>query len=313
MTALRIVFAGTPEFALPALEALLASSHEVIGVLTQPDRPQGRGRRILPSPVKELAQGRGLAVLQPATLRAAEPQSWLQARAPDALIVVAYGLILPPQVLSVPRLGCLNIHASLLPRWRGAAPVQRAILAGDAETGVTIMQMETGLDTGPALVQQPMAVGRQSAGELQARLAELGARCLLDALDRVSAGTVTPTPQSEADVTYAAKIEKFEAAIDWRRSAQEIDRQIRAFNPWPIAETRFEGEPLRIFAARPTSHDEVSPPGTITAVEDDAIVVSCGSGALGVTQLQRPGRKVVAARDFAHSRKLVGYRLELPP
>ena len=313
MTALRIVFAGTPEFALPALEALLASSHEVIGVLTQPDRPQGRGRRILPSAVKQLAERRGVAVHQPATLRAAEPQSWLKAQAPDALAVVAYGLILPREVLSLPRLGCINIHASLLPRWRGAAPVQRAILAGDAETGVTVMQMDMGLDTGPVLAQQRVAIGHENAGELQALLAALGARCLLDVLDRLAAGTVTPKPQSEADVTYAAKIEKAEAVIDWRRGASAIDRQIRAFNPWPVAETRFEGEPLRIFAARPIPHREAGPPGTITAVDRDAIIVGCGEGALAVTQLQRPGRKIVAARDFAHSRKLVGQRLESPP
>jgi methionyl-tRNA formyltransferase len=308
VTALRIGFAGTPEFAVPALEALFASPHEVAGVLTQPDRPQGRGRRILPSPVKELALHHGVTVLQPSTLRAGEAQSWVRASQLDALIVVAYGLILPPELLALPRLGCINIHASLLPRWRGAAPVQRAILAGDAQTGITLMQMEAGLDTGPTLVKQSVPIGRDTAGELSARLAQLGARCLLDTLDGLIAGTVHATPQSEIGVTHAAKIKKSEAVIDWRCSAREIDRRVRAFNPWPIAQTEFEGEPLRIHAAHPASQEVPSPPGTILAVQEDSILVACGEGALAVTTLQRPGRTVVGARDFAHSRKLVGYR-----
>ncbi|HXA93305.1 MAG TPA: methionyl-tRNA formyltransferase [Steroidobacteraceae bacterium] len=308
MTGLRIVFAGTPEFAVPALKALLASTHQVTGVLTQPDRPQGRGRRILPTPIKQLAQANDIPVLQPSTLRADEASSWLRAQALDALIVVAYGLILPPRVLGLPRLGCINIHASLLPRWRGAAPVQRAILAGDAETGITIMQMDEGLDTGPALLQRRVAIARETAGELQARLAELGARALLDVLDGLPGGTVRPTPQSDSGVTYARKIEKGDGVIDWNCSATEIDRRIRAFNPWPIAETRFEGEALKVFLSRPSGDAAAAPPGTVTAVADDAIVVCCGEGSLGITQLQRPGRKVVSARDFAHSRKLVGCR-----
>ena len=309
MTALRIAFAGTPQFAVPALEALLASAHRVVGVLTQPDRPQGRGRRIVPGPIKQLAESNALPLLQPPTLRAEEPEAWLRALAPDALIVVAYGLLLPPRILELPRLGCLNIHASLLPRWRGAAPIQRAILAGDAETGITIMQMDAGLDTGAALLQRKADIGRATAAELQGRLASLGAQALLEVLDGLTHGTVRPAPQSDADATYASKIEKGEAVIDWSCSAEVIDRQIRAFNPWPIAETRFEAEPLRIFRSRPSARSDSAPPGSITAIEEDAVIVRCGAGSLALTELQRPGRKVMSARDFAHSRKLVGCRL----
>jgi methionyl-tRNA formyltransferase len=309
MTGLRIVFAGTPAFAVPALEALTASSHRVVGVLTQPDRPRGRGRHVLPSPIKQLAQAGGVAAYQPTSLRGDEPQLWLRGLEPDALVVVAYGLILPPAILALPRLGCLNIHASLLPRWRGAAPVQRALLAGDSRTGITIMQMDAGLDTGPSLLQRSVTIERETTGDLQARLADLGARALLDVLDALEDGTVSPSAQSDSGVTYARKIEKGEALIDWRQSAQEIERQVRAFNPWPIAETRFDSESLRIFSARAAERAETGVPGSVFAVEDDAILVCCGVGSLAITELQRPGRKVVGARDFAHARSLVGRRL----
>src|SRR5689334_11836317 len=245
MTSLRIAFAGTPHFALPALRALLASQHRVVGVLTQPDRPAGRGRELRASPVKLLAQEAQLPIGQPATLKTPEGRAILHEWSPDLLVVVAYGLILPQAVLDRPRLGCLNIHGSLLPRWRGAAPIQRAILAGDAETGVCIMQMEAGLDTGPVLIERRHPIGmHDTAGDLHDALAELGAAALLEAVEALVAGTVVMRPQPAEGVTYAAKLEKSEAAIDWTRDAAQIDRQVRAFNPWPVAETAYAGETL---------------------------------------------------------------------
>jgi len=306
--ALRVAFAGTPDFALPALQALLASPHLVVGVLTQPDRPKGRGRQIGASPVKTLAQSRGLPLAQPQTLRSEADRAALAAWQPDVLVVVAYGLILPPAALDLPRLGCINIHASLLPRWRGAAPIQRAILAGDEQTGVTIMRMDRGLDTGPMLLQQTVAVGpEETGGSLHDRLATLGGAALLEALDGVSNGTLPARPQPSEGATYAAKIDKGEALIDWSGDAVHIERQVRAFNPWPIAETRLDGEQLRIFSARAETHGaHARTAGTIVSVQGDAIVVACGHGQLAITQVQRPGRKPVAARDFANTLSLSG-------
>jgi methionyl-tRNA formyltransferase len=251
---MRIAFAGTPGFALPPLRAL-ASRHTIVGVLTQPDRPAGRGRALTASPVKLEAAAHGWPLAQPASLKSEEERAALRAWQPDVLVVVAYGLILPQAALDIPRHGCINVHASLLPRWRGAAPIQRAILAGDADSGVSIMRMEAGLDTGPVYAVRRVPIGeRMTGGELHDALADEGAGALLEVLDAIEAGTAQAVPQPTAGVTYAAKIDKAEARIDWARSAIEIDRQVRAFNPWPIAETRFAGEQLRILRARPDPH-----------------------------------------------------------
>jgi methionyl-tRNA formyltransferase len=310
MTPLRIAFAGTPQFALPALRALLSSTHRVVGVLTQPDRPAGRGRELRASPVKLLALDAGLPLAQPATLKTPESRLELATFAPDVLVVVAYGLILPPQVLSMPRLGCVNIHGSLLPRWRGAAPIQRAILAGDADTGVTIMQLDAGLDTGPMLLARRHPIGsHDTAGDLHDVLAELGAAALMEALDGLAAGTLHATPQPVAGATYAPKLEKSEASIDWNLPAPDVDRRVRAFNPWPVAETSFAGETLRILRAHvaaPSASDAA--PGTLLGLADDGLHVACGDGVLAVSELQRAGKRPVSARDFANAVRLDGTR-----
>jgi methionyl-tRNA formyltransferase len=321
LTALRIAFAGTPEFALPPLHALARSRHTLVGILTQPDRPKGRGQKTAASPVKQAALEYGVPVSQPLTLKTEEGRAELSSWKPDLLIVVAYGLILPPVVLSLPRLGCVNIHGSLLPRWRGAAPIHRAILAGDAETGVTIMQMDAGLDTGPMILKRSVPIGpMDTSGVLHDRLAELGATALLEALDGLMSGELRSVPQPAEGVTYAAKIEKSEARIDWERDALDIDRQVRAFNPWPIAETRLDGEQLRVYAAR-VEHSAgdaraqvdgspgIAAPGEIIAVTGDAVLVKCGRGALAITEVQRPGKRPVSARDFANTAALTGRRL----
>jgi methionyl-tRNA formyltransferase len=308
---MRIVFAGTPEFAVPPLAALVASRHEVVGVLTQPDRPAGRGRRVEAGAVKEFALTRGLPVAQPATLRTPEGRAALEAWRPDLMVVVAYGLILPPEALALPRLGCLNIHASLLPRWRGAAPIQRAILAGDAETGVAIMQMDAGLDTGPVLLERRLPIGADddSAG-LHATLAALGAAALLEAIDGLESGALRPRPQAEAGATYAPKIGKAEARIDWSEDAAAIARRIRAFRPWPVAETQYRGEQLRIHRARALQDGAVpgsaAAPGTVLGLEDDMWVVACGRGRLGILELQRAGRRSMGAREFAQGLQVTG-------
>jgi methionyl-tRNA formyltransferase len=309
--ALRVAFAGTPEFALPALEALL-KSHDVVGVLTQPDRPSGRGRQLRASPVKTLAEAHHLPLMQPATLREQAPQAALAAWKPEILVVVAYGLILPPAVLAHPRLGCLNIHASLLPRWRGAAPVQRAILAGDETTGVTIMQMEVGLDTGPILLTREVGISPDdTGGSLAASLARLGAEALLEALAGLTRGTLAAHPQPKVGVTYAAKIDKSEARIDWSRDAAGIERQVRAFDPWPVAETTMDGQRLRIHSAAkmPIKADIVARSGSILSVRDGIMLVQCGEGVLGVRRVQKPGGRVLEMSEFAHNLKLVGRRL----
>jgi len=298
---MRIVFAGTPDFAVPPLAALVQSSHEVVGVLTQPDRPAGRGRQLSASAVKEFALEKELPLAQPQTLRTPEGRSNLEAWRPDVLVVVAYGLILPPEALAIPKHGCLNIHASLLPRWRGAAPVQRAILAGDSETGVTIMKMDAGLDTGPILSQRvlPIADTDDTVSVLD-KLAALGAPALLDVLSGIESGSVSAKAQPSEGVTYAKKIEKSEARIDWRRSASEIDRQIRAFRPWPIAETTHRGEQIRVHRARVLSASAATArrPGSILGLEDDLLLVACGEAVLGIAELQRAGRRSMTAREF---------------
>ena len=310
MTSLRIAFAGTPQFALPALQALLKSRHQVVGVLTQPDRPAGRGQQMRASPVKLLALDAQLPLAQPPTLKTPESRAELTQWAADVLVVVAYGLILPPPVLALPRLGCVNIHGSLLPRWRGAAPIQRAILAGDAETGVTIMQLDAGLDTGPMLLERVRPIGSQdTAGDLHDALSELGAAALLEALDGLAAGTLKARAQPVDGVSYAPKIEKSESPLDWSVSAVHLDRKIRAFNPWPVAETRFAGESLRVLRARIAepvgSHDA---PGTLLGIAEDGLRVACGEGVLAVRELQRAGKRPVSARDFANAVRLAGLR-----
>jgi methionyl-tRNA formyltransferase len=309
---LRIAFAGTPQFALPALRALLSSQHQVVGVLTQPDRPAGRGRELRASPIKLLAAEHHLPVAQPETLKTAEGRAALHGWSPDLLVVVAYGLILPPAVLLMPRMGCLNIHGSVLPRGRGAAPIQRAVLAGDAETGVTIMQLDEGLDTGPVLLERRRPIGlHDTAGDLHDALAELGAAALLEAIEGLSTGQLLPRAQSAEGVTYAAKIDKSEARIDWTGSAVQLDRQIRAFNPWPVAETRLAGESLRLLRARvaePRAREAA--PGTVLGLAEDGLRVACGEGVLAVGELQRAGKRPVSARDFANAVRLAGVRFE---
>lgn len=315
MSGLRIAFAGTPDFSVPALEALLHSAHTVVGVLTQPDRPKGRGRQLAASPVKAAALAHGLPVSQPLTLKDEAGRTDLAAWQPDALVVVAYGLILPRAALSLPRLGCLNIHASLLPRWRGAAPIQRAVLAGDAISGVTIMLMDVGLDTGPMLLKKEVPIGRaETGGSLHDRLAAVGASALLEALDGYGSGALQPVPQPTEGVTYAAKLDKAEALIDWSKDALQIERQVRAFNPWPVAETRLEGEQLRVFeaVAGDFGGEDRLDSGTIVAVRDEDVLIQCGRGQLALRQVQRPGRRPVSAADFARASggpNLVGKRL----
>jgi methionyl-tRNA formyltransferase len=308
---LRVAFAGTPDFAVPPLEALRASAHTLVGVLTQPDRPKGRGQQLAASPVKQAAQRHGLPVLQPQSLKNEAARAELAALRPDVLVVVAYGLILPQAVLDLPRLGCVNIHASLLPRWRGAAPIQRAILAGDAETGVSIMQMDAGLDTGPVLLKQRISIAENdTGGSLHDKLAALGAPALLEALQGLEAGTLRAEPQPSTGATYAEKLQKAEAPIDWSHEASAIERQVRAFNPWPVAETRLGGEQLRIFMARAQSEGTNSAAhGTVVAARDDAIIVACGSGSLSITELQRAGKRRVTAREFLNSCDIAGQRL----
>jgi methionyl-tRNA formyltransferase len=311
MNSLRIAFAGTPHFALPALRALLASRHHVVGVLTQPDRPAGRGRELRASPIQLLAATHpALPMAQPPTLKNAEGRAGLAAWAPDLLVVVAYGLILPREALQLPRLGCLNIHGSVLPRWRGAAPIQRALLAGDVETGISIMQLDEGLDTGPVLLERRRPIGpHDTAGDLHDALAELGAAALLEAIDGLVSGKLLPRAQPAEGVTYAAKIEKSEARIDWNEDAVQLDRKIRAFNPWPMAETHLAGESLRLLRATVADAGaRAAEPGTVLGLADDGLRVACGTGVLAVRELQRAGKRPVSARDFANAMRLAGLR-----
>jgi methionyl-tRNA formyltransferase len=313
---LRIAFAGTPEFAVPTLRALADSPHLLVGVLTRPDRPAGRGRALTASPVKRQAQQLGLPLSQPIGLQEPQARTALASWTPDALVVVAYGLILPAAVLSLPRFGCFNVHASLLPRWRGAAPIQRAILAGDLETGVTIMQIKAGLDTGPVLAQQRVPIDPEAnSQQLHDRLAPLGARLMLATLDRLQAGLLSAQPQSDQGVTYATKIDKAEAQIGWGRAAGDIERQVRAFNPWPVAQTLWQGLQLRIWEAHVAA--EIGPaaapadppqPGTILGLSHERVMVQCGQGRLALTKLQQSGRRVVTAREFASGHALAGSR-----
>jgi methionyl-tRNA formyltransferase len=316
---LRVAFAGTPEFAVPTLRALADSPHALVGVLTPPDRPAGRGRELTASPIKRLAQELQLPLSQPATLQDAAARALLAGWGVDALVVVAYGLILPPAVLALPRLGCLNVHASLLPRWRGAAPVQRAILAGDTETGITIMQMDAGLDTGPILAQERIPIDSQAnSQQLLARLAQLGAALLLATLEQAQTGLLRPRTQPDQGVAYAAKIGKAEARIDWGRTAEDIARQVRAFNPRPVAETRWLGQQLRIWQAHAVETPAAgeagadaarAQPGEILGLDHEQLMIQCGRGRLALMSLQLAGRRIVTAREFASGRALAGSRL----
>jgi len=313
MQPLRIVFAGTPEFSVPALQALHDAGHSIVAVYTQPDRPAGRGREVASSAVKQRALALGVPVEQPPTLKSPDAQQRLAAYAPDLMVVVAYGLILPQAVLDIPRLGCLNIHGSLLPRWRGAAPIQRAVLAGDERTGISIMLMDAGLDTGPELLRRELTIGpRETGGELHDRLAPLGAQAIVEAVQGWAAGTLRAIPQPAAGATYAAKIRKEEARIDWTKTADEIDRQVRAFNPWPVAETRLGGEQVRIWEACPvTAENAAEPhaaPGTVLKAPAGRLVVATGGGLLELLTVQFPGRKPLKARDILNSRPLGGER-----
>ena len=301
---LRLVFAGTPDFAVPCLEACRASGAEVVAVYTQPDRPAGRGRKLAPSPVKQAALAAGIAVEQPETLKTAEAQATLAAYRPDLMVVVAYGLILPRKVLAIPRLGCWNVHASLLPRWRGAAPIQRALLAGDAETGVDLMQMEAGLDTGPVLLEKRTPIGREdTGGSLHDRLAALGAEALAEGLARVLAGeTLAATPQAADGVTYAHKLDKAEARLDFNRPAIELERQVRAFDPWPGSDAEVAGEALRIWGARALDLTHDAAPGSVLGAGREGIDVACGAGALRITAVQRAGGKRIGAADYLNAR-----------
>jgi len=307
---LKIVFAGTPEFAATTLASLLGSQHEILAVYTQPDRPAGRGRKLTASPVKSLALEHNLPVLQPVSLRDEAAQKELAAFNADVMIVVAYGLILPEPVLVTPRLGCINVHASLLPRWRGAAPIQRAILAGDAETGVTIMQMDKGLDTGDMLhVARCPIESSETAEILHDRLAELGSTALLEVLGEISKGQTRPEKQDDAQANYAEKLQKAEAQIDWMQSAEQLSRTVRAFNPWPVAFTRFDEKNLRIWLAAAIDVEATATPGTVLAESRDGIDVATGAGILRVTQLQMPGGKSLSAEQFLNAHSLLGVQL----
>jgi len=303
---LRVVFAGTPEFARVALEAIAAAGHDVALVLTQPDRPAGRGMKLQASPVKQCALANGWPVAQPRSLRldgkypdeaAAAREALLAARA-DVMVVAAYGLILPQWVLDLPRLGCLNIHASLLPRWRGAAPIHRAIEAGDARTGITIMQMDAGLDTGDMLSVEALEIGDDNTARLHDRLAALGGRMIVEALAGAAEGRLVRTPQPAEGVTYANKVEKQEALIDWQRPAAEIVRRIRAFDPFPGANSPLENETIKLWAAHAVSGTVSDAPGTILAVTGDGIAVAAADAVVTVTELQRPGGKRLGVADF---------------
>ncbi|MEN0106520.1 MAG: methionyl-tRNA formyltransferase [Pseudomonas sp.] len=299
---LRLVFAGTPEFAAEHLKALLASQHEIVAVYTQPDRPAGRGQKLMPSPVKQLALEHNIQVLQPPTLRDPTAQAELASLNADLMVVVAYGLILPQVVLDTPRLGCINSHASLLPRWRGAAPIQRAVQAGDAESGVTVMQMEAGLDTGPMLLKVSTAITAQdTGGSLHDRLAELGPPAVLQAIAGLAAGTLQGEVQNNDLATYAHKLNKDEARLDWSRPAVELERLIRAFNPWPICHSTLNGEALKVLAAQPAQGHGT--PGQILHASREGLVVACGDGALCLTRLQLPGGKALNFADLFNSRR----------
>nr|WP_318380749.1 methionyl-tRNA formyltransferase [uncultured Enterobacter sp.] len=310
---LRIIFAGTPDFAARHLDALLSSGHHVVGVFTQPDRPAGRGKKLMPSPVKVLAEENGLPVFQPASLRPQENQQLIADLHADVMVVVAYGLILPKAVLDMPRLGCINVHGSLLPRWRGAAPIQRALWAGDEETGVTIMQMDVGLDTGDMLYKLVCPItDEDTSATLYDKLAGLGPAGLIETLAQLANGTAQPQVQDEAQVTYAEKLSKEEARVNWSLSAAQLERCIRAFNPWPMSWLEIDGQPLKIWKASVIDTGTTAEPGTIVDATKQGIQVATGDGILNVESLQPAGKKAMSAQDLLNSRRewfVPGHRL----
>jgi methionyl-tRNA formyltransferase len=307
---MKIIFAGTPEFSVPSLQALLDSPHDVVAVYTQPDRTAGRGRQMMASPVKHLAMNHGIPVCQPGSLRSETVLQQLAAWQPELMVVVAYGLLLPPAVLSIPRLGCVNVHASLLPRWRGAAPIQRAILAGDTGTGVCLMQMDDGLDTGPVLACTRCEItADDTAIQLHNKLSLLGAGLLSQNLAALAHGNLEPHPQDESQASYASKLKKSEARIDWKDSATDIANKIRAFNSWPVAETRYRGQQLRIWEAHPVTTGSDAIPGSVLSATAAGIEVACGEGRLCIHKLQLPGARIVDAADFVNAHALKGVLL----
>lgn len=311
---LKVIFAGTPDFSVAPLQALLDSEHDVIAVYTQPDRPAGRGRKLTASPVKQLALQHDIPVYQPISLRDADAQEELAALNADIMIVVAYGLILPKAVLEMPQYGCLNIHASLLPRWRGAAPIQRAIEAGDAETGVTIMQMDVGLDTGDMLYKVSTPINAEdNAQSLHDRLSLMGSKALMETLTQLQAGQIKAEKQDETLVTYAEKLNKAEAEIDWTQPGETVLRKIQAFNPWPMAFTRFQEQPLRVLQASIADESlqkeaNSKSAGLVIHVDKNGILVTTGNAPIWLTQVQPAGKKPMAAYDFAQSRQLLGHQ-----
>ena len=310
MKKLKIIYAGTPDFAVPALQALITSSHEVVAVYTQPDRPAGRGRKIQFGPVKQLAVDAGIRVEQPLSLKDEEAQKILSDFNADVMIVAAYGLILPQVVLDMPKYGCLNIHGSLLPRWRGAAPIHRAIQMGDTETGVTIMQMAAGLDTGDMLLKVKCPITSEDTGQtIHDRLANDGARALLEVLDLLQVGKLNPEVQDESLTSYAHKLNKAEAEIDWSQPAKQIDQTIRAFNPWPVAFTLYNGKPLRLFMSKVENMTTKESAGTVINESPEGICIATGEGVLSFSRLQLPGKKAMDVRDFLNGRSLLDYKL----
>lgn len=301
---LRIIFAGTPDFAARHLDALLSSEHQVVGVFTQPDRPAGRGKKLMPSPVKVLAEEKGVPVFQPGSLRHQENQQLVADLQADIMVVVAYGLILPKAVLDMPRLGCINVHGSLLPRWRGAAPIQRSLWAGDAQTGVTIMQMDVGLDTGDMLHKLSCPItADDTSGSLYDKLADLGPQGLLHTLAQLAAGTAKPEVQDEALVTYAEKLSKEEARVDWSLSAAQLERCIRAFNPWPMSYIVIDEQPVKIWQASVINTPTSAAPGTILEANRQGIQVATGEGILNLLSLQPAGKKAMGVQDLLNSRR----------
>lgn len=301
---LRIIFAGTPDFAARHLDALLSSAHQIVGVFTQPDRPAGRGKKLMPGPVKVLAQQHAIPVFQPVSLRPAENQQLIADLEADVMVVVAYGLILPKAVLDMPRLGCINVHGSLLPRWRGAAPIQRSLWAGDKETGVTIMQMDAGLDTGDMLYKLACPITAQdTSASLYDKLAQLGPQGLLATLDQLSEGSAQPEVQNESLVTYAEKLSKEEAKLDWSLSAAQLERCIRAFNPWPVSYFLVDEQPVKVWQASVIEAATAKKPGTIIEANKNGIQVATAEGILNLETLQPAGKKAMSAQDLLNSRR----------
>lgn len=301
---LRIIFAGTPDFAARHLNALLSSGHNVVGVFTQPDRPAGRGKKLMPGPVKALAEEHGLPVFQPASLRPEENQQLVADLNADVMVVVAYGLILPKAVLDMPRLGCINVHGSLLPRWRGAAPIQRSLWAGDAETGVTIMKMDVGLDTGDMLYKLSCPITPEdTSATLYDKLAELGPQGLIKTLEQLAEGTAKPEVQDEALVTYAEKLSKDEALLDWALPAAQLERCIRAFNPWPMSWMAIDDQPVKVWKASVIESHVQAAPGTIVEANKQGIQVATAEGILNLESLQPAGKKAMSVQDLLNSRR----------